>query len=287
MKHNIEIIGNNPPFFAVLESVEKVCINHRKLGEEGKKKDVINQFGEQALRADLEAETTIIGELKSFAEKNNIALEIRGEETGTTNLGNNGEKYFGTLDGLDGSSNYLAPNDWSYGTMLAIARGDNPIYSDFEIAAIGFPQENMVLIAAKNIGVFMFDIDNQELKKIKPFENCDYDQTKILSDNYFPEAKKMLGKMESVWPKTGSEATSILAMVNGEWQGMADVTRKGNLEQPMLYLILLELGGAVVDKNGKDIGENNFKDWGQQEKLPIISARSQSIAGKILSELNL
>lgn len=295
---NQEMLIDNSVAFTTLNALVLACSEHIIIGEDGKSKDVINQFGEQALRADLAAEKTVIENLSEYFIKNGGVIEINGEETGTSILGNKGNRHFGVLDGLDGSSNYLNPSEWSYGTMLAIAKGESPKYKDFEVAGIGLPQENWVLMAIKGSGVLIYDIDNQTYRKIKPFEVETYDESKILSDNYFPEAKKMLGKMDEIWLRTGSTAASIVAMtigdeiidpkykkMNQKWQGLADVTRKGNLEQPALYLILSELGGVMVDKNGKDIGDNSFKDWGQREKVPLISAKSKEIAENILSRL--
>lgn len=292
--------ANDPFVQAVLNVLDLVCLKHREMGDKGRDKDVMNQFGEQALRADLVAEQTVVGFFCKYVGEKGITLEIRGEETGISVLGDNGEKYFAVLDGLDGSSNYLDPHNWPYGTMFTIAKGDNPTYKDFEVAGIGLPEENWVLIAIKRSGVFVYDINNQKYIKIKPFNSTEYDEARIFSDNYFPEAKKMLGSMQESWPRTGSAAASIVAIAIGEqiedsrypemnrnWQGLADITRKGNLEQPALYLILSELGGVMVDKDGKDIGDHPFKEFGQSEKVPVISAKSGKIAEKILSQLTL
>jgi hypothetical protein len=51
---------------------------------------------------------------------------------------------------------------------------------------------------------------------------------------------------------------------------LVDVTRKGNLEQPTVYLLLKLLGGEVLDINGDSIGDKKFKSWGQQEHLAIF-----------------
>lgn len=298
---NREVISCNPIADSVLISMTKVCLEHRKMGDAGKAKDVINQFGEQALRADLLAEQGVISSLWNTAKGLELSLEVRGEETAVSLLGIiYGKKCLATLDGLDGSCNYLNPNAWSYGTMFAFARGYDPKYADFEVTGIGLPEEGWVMIAIKKMGVFIYDIESGTCGKLEPFAPTEYDERLILSDNYFPEAKAMLGKMQDKWPRSGSEAASIVAMaiggqiedpnfpeMNKSWQGMADVTRKGNLEQPALYLIMSELGGVVVDKNGKDIGEYSFKEWGQTEKLPIISARSAAIADNIRAELTL
>lgn len=285
---------------ATLHALKLVCLRHRKLGDKGRSKDAINQFGEQALVADLMAEETVIEYFSKYAKLNGITLEVRGEETATTFLGDHGEKYFAVLDGLDGSSNYLDPNEWPYGTMFAIAKGSNPSYQDFKVAGIALPEENRVLIASKGSGVFVYDIEKLTSTKINSFKPEKFDETKILSDNYFPEAKKMLGKMQDVWPRTGSTAASVVAIAVGEqledslyppmnlnWQGLADITRKGNLEQPVLYLILSELGGITVDQEGNKIDIQIFKKWGQTEKIPVISARSSEITQKILSKLTL
>src|SRR3989344_3191881 len=294
----LKILVHNSLALSIFNAFSLVCLAHRKMGGEGRKKDILNQFGEQTLRADFAAEQTFLEYLRKYAEEKEIILEVRGEETATSILGDKGKKYFAVLDGLDGSSNYLNPSEWPYGTMFAVAKGGNPLYRDFEVAGIGLPEENWILIAIKECGVFIYDIDHQIYRRIKSFHAVKYDETKILSDNYFPEAKRMLGKMQKSWSRSGSIAASIIAIVigeqiaddkyskmNGNWQGLADVTRKGNLEQPVSYLILSELGGVVVDKNGKDIGNRHFKNWGQNKKVPIISAKSQEIAKKILSKL--
>jgi hypothetical protein len=52
-------------------------------------------------------------------------------------------------------------------------------------------------------------------------------------------------------------------------------------------VILSELGGVMEDKLGNDIGEYEFKTWGQNEKIPLISAKSHEIAEKIRSKLTL
>jgi fructose-1,6-bisphosphatase/inositol monophosphatase family enzyme len=288
----------NPIAQKTLDTLKLVCQKHREMGSSGRDKDVINQFGEQALRADLSAEETVLHSFREYAESKGITLEVHGEETGKTTLGTKGEKYFAVLDGLDGSSNYLHPNTWSYGTMFSIAKGSNPTYADFEVAGIGFPEENKILLGVKGDGVYVYDIESKMHTKLKPFSPSEFEESKILSDNYFSEAKKMLGQLQDKWPRTGSTAASLAALAIGDqvknsefpemnkhWQGLVEVTRKGNLEQPALYIILSELGGVMVDKNGKDIGSNLFKEWGQDEKVPVISAQSQRIADNIISRL--
>lgn len=53
-----------------------------------------------------------------------------------------------------------------------------------------------MLVATKGSGVFVYDINNQVYKKVSSFNSTEYDEVKILSENYFPEEKIMLVNMQ-------------------------------------------------------------------------------------------
>ncbi len=284
--------------------------NHKKLGYSGKLKDKENQFGEMALRADIEAEERVLVHLAGWAKKSGVFLEYRGEELGEDFTGSKGgERYLATIDGLDGSANYLEKTDFPYGTMVAVAKGQDPTYDDFEIAGIMLPEEGWIVLAIKNWGVCVYDIENKTTDVLPRFAKdyeelklAEYDTEKILADDYFPEAEKLLGDKAGVWPRTGSTAATIVAMairdliqepiedyslMNDGWQALVDVTRKGNLEQPILFRIITELGGFMVDENGESIADMKFRQWGQDEKLPVITVQNEAILAGVMSELGL
>lgn len=277
-------------------------IEHINRGDEGREEKSPNQFGEMALKADVEAEKLVLSAIKDWAERNVITVNYRGEESGEGVFGSlesrRSDKCLVVVDGLDGSANYLHKTDWGYGTMIAIAHGEDPTYDDFETAAIMMPEEGWTILAQKGKGVYLIPLDGAKIVKLRKFEDEAYDEHRILSDNYFEEAKKLLGKKQEIWPRTGSTAATIVAIAIGNqvqdskypvmnegWQALVDVTRKGNLEQPILYRIISELGGVMLDKDGKSIGDRKFKEWGQIEKLPVITAKNARIAECILTNL--
>jgi len=287
---------------AVFDGMLSAYKNHQELGEDGKKKDRINQFEDQALRADIEAEEQVLESLKLWAQKANIKLNYRGEEVGKDTVGiEGGEPYLALIDGLDGSDNYKQKTDWPYGTMVAVAKGEDPNYEDFEVAGVTLHEEGLLILAIKNLGVWVYDTERQTSMPLPRFDNDgEYDEERILADDYFPETQELLGEKRGIWPRTGSTAATISALVmdsiikddkypmmNEGWQALVDVTRKGNLEQPVLYLMINELGGFMVDRDGKSIGDYNFDIWGQNEKVPVITSRSSKIIEKIREQLGL
>ena len=283
-------------FELILEGLKNAYKNHISLGESGRAKDKVNRFGDMALRADVEAEEKITESLQKFATENDIHILCKSEELGEQDINPDGvEIYFTVFDGLDGSSNYLKIGEWGYGTMWALAKNENPTYDDFEIAGIAMMEEGKILIAQKGVGLSVFDMKTMEKIEMPKFDlNKAYDHSKILANKVFPEELTAIDKNANDWPMTGSTAASIVAIcTGGNWQGLVEVTRKNNLEQPILFVMIESLGGIMVDRSGNSIGQNKFKDWaqkrdnGEDDRQLLITARNQNIAKGIISELNL
>jgi len=283
-------------FQLLLEGLENAYKNHISLGENGRAKNKENRFGDMALRADVEAEEKITESLKKFATENNIHIFCKSEELGDQDINPKGsETYFAVFDGLDGSSNYLKKGEWEYGTMWALAKNDNPSYDDFEVAGIAMMEEGKILIAQKGKGLTVLDMKTMEKMEIPKFDSNEaYDHSKILANKAFPEEVVAIGRNTEDWPMTGSTAASIATICTGGiWQGLVEVTRKNNLEQPILFVMIESLGGVMVDRNGNSIGPNKFKDWaqkkadGQDDRQLLITARNNNIAKGVISELNL
>lgn len=286
---------------------------HKELGEGGKEivrqeEDVVQTH----IKADIEAEEAVFQEFERWVEKNDYLLEYWAEELGRGEIvgpgGHSGDRYYGedetffvTWDGLDGSANFLESNlDFSYGTMLAIARGENPTYGDFEVAGVAMHEEGLIILGIKGVGVFVIDVENEKLIKLPNFEEEDYDSSKILADNYYPEARELLGDKSEIWPRAGSTAAAIVAITVGNvvknekfpkmnkgWQGLVEVTRKRNLEQPVLFLFSKILGGIMADESGESIEDEKFKDWGQKEKLGVFTVKSKTVLDGMRTDLSL
>lgn len=280
----------------LLEGLENAYKNHVFLGEDGRAKDKENRFGDMALRADVEAEEWITKSLLKFAERNNVHVICKSEELGEQDINPEGiETYFAVFDGLDGSSNYLKRGEWGYGTMWALAKNENPTYDDFEAAGIAMMEEGKILVAQKGIGLTVFDMATMEKIEMPRFDSNEaYDHSKILANKAFPEELTAIGKNTEDWPMTGSTAASIATIcTGGKWQGLVEVTRKNNLEQPILFVMIESLGGVMVDRLGNSIGPNKFKNWAQKKadggdnRQLLVTAKNQNIAKRIINELNL
>jgi fructose-1,6-bisphosphatase/inositol monophosphatase family enzyme len=256
--------------------------NHKKLAENGKLKDKQNRFGEMALRADVEAEEIILSSLKKYTKDSKVKLIYRGEELGDGEVGTGEKTIFAVFDGLDGSDNYLNESKFEYGTMIAVSETENPKYKDFTVSGLAMMEERKIVITIRNKGMYLYDVETKKFSKIENFsDNEKFSDLSILANKYFPEELNAYG--DTTWIMTGSTAWSIYSICTDiKYNGLIEVTRKGNLEQPILYLMITTLGGVMVDKNGNSIGNYDFKTWGQNEKLFLITAKSKNVAEVIL-----
>jgi len=284
------MIGLDPLDRAVFDGLSNAYRNHVALGEAGKAKDKANRFGDMAMRADIEAEEHILTTLREFADKNNICIICKSEELGENKLNSDGkETFFAVFDGLDGSSNYLNKNQFGYGTMIAIAKGDSPTYEDFIIAGEAMMEEGKIVLARKRKGVFIYDVYRDEFEELPKFEEGEsFDDARTLANKYFDEEIKAYG--DKSWVYTRSTAWSIFSIcTDSKFNGLIEVTRKGNLEQPILYLMISELGGVMVDTEGKPIGDRDFRNWAQSRdgEEYFITAKNMEIAQQVLTLIDI
>ena len=104
---------------ALITGLERAFVVHETLGQGGEETVEKNQFGDTALKADIECERAIIDYFREIG----LSIRIISEEHGVTNLGEHPE-YLGILDGLDGSSVYKRERGVGrYGTMFAVLKG--------------------------------------------------------------------------------------------------------------------------------------------------------------------
>ena len=244
-----------------------------------------NRFGDMAMRADVEAEEIILNSLVNYSKINKFNLIYKGEEMGEGTIDNGNKDLFAVFDGLDGSSNYLNKNDFGYGTMVAVSEVTDPKYNDFIVAGLAMMEEEKIVIAVKNEGVYVYDVATKNNEKLDNFPSEEkFDDSKVLANKYFPEEISAYGN--NPWIMTGSTAWSIYSIcAGGKFNGLIEVTRKGNLEQPILYLMITSLGGVMVDISGNSIGNYNFNTWGQSEKLFVITSKNNSIVSEILKNV--
>lgn len=79
----------------------------------------------------------------------------------------------------------------------------------------------------------------------------------------------------------------MCSFIEGKIDVALEWTRKGNLEQPVAYGLVKEVGGEMTTTNGLSMGGNKFITFGQDKHMPLVIARSQNIAQIISQALNL
>ena len=165
-----------------LTALEKSYEIHQKLGISGEELIQKNQFGETALRIDIEAEKTIIDVLTEA----NVPIRIISEEHGTIEISNN-PIYLGVLDGLDGSNVYKKERGKGrYGTMFGIFSNLDPEYSDFIFSGVMEHSTKRLFYAVNGKGCFLIDNGKTRIK----CSNCKIlnKNTNIYVDEFFDKA---------------------------------------------------------------------------------------------------
>ena len=262
---------------------------HQKLGDSGRTDFRQNQFGETALRMDVEAEDEILSAIK----KTQMAMEVFSEEHGQFNTGDQ-PKYIITIDGLDGSAEYKAKRGKAmYGTMVSVLNGINPTYDDYLISGIMIHSPKpQLLLAIKNKGCFSVDIKTGERRLLKKQQGNEFSEESILDlDTNWEPYRKIFAENKKSFPNLQcaflSEAARTALFVNGKIEIGLEWTRKQNLEQPPTYGLVKELGGAMTTADGRSLGAQFFKTFEPQNHIPLIVAPSQEIAVRVSQRFGL
>jgi len=266
------------------DALKRAYESHKRLGIEGLEKTRRNQFGEFTLDADWDAEESVI---KTFDEYG-VPITIISEEHGIVALGSD---FLGILDGLDGTNRYRAfmSGDTAarYGTMLGIFKGTNPTYDDYLTSSVMEHPTRRLVTTTKNRGVFDVNLDDCKAVSIKVSSERKFDnKTRILVDYYPSEydfhrlvIKPYVDKLEGFNFRTlRSSEAHYVDLASGEADLVFECTRKGNLEITVAYGLITEAGGVMITPDGKYIGPRKYREFGQKEYVPIITASTLELA---------
>lgn len=256
-----------------------------------------NQFGDTAIRIDIDAETAVI----DYLAAKNINFVLRSEEHGNLPAARPAEPaVLATLDGLDGSSAFKKDPKRSWaGCMFALFDGGNPRYADYQAAGIVHHNAHMIVIAAKGQGVQVIDIPSRaehslpSPDKPSPTLPVCVDLPNFTADDpiaaYGALEQTLDGICRSLGYTTtcsGSTAEDFTRHLLGQSQAVVEGTRKGNLEFATAYALIHEAGGVFLDiETGQDIGEKRFLQYGQSTHRPIAASRDSSAAKRIAKEI--
>lgn len=272
---------------AVVDGLRATHALHEQLGESGRFEFAQNQWGENALVMDIRAEDAMLAVFR----ENHISAQVYSEEHGEFVMGEN-PKYTVVLDGLDGSGEYKEKRgEGMYGTMVSVLQGTEPCYKDYVISGIMIHSpEPQLLIGIKDEGCFVVDIETgkrtpltkKNSAKISPQSVIDFDTNWPFKEIYTSNKNEY----PNFTCRYLSEAARVVLFVTGKVDVALEWTRKGNLEQACAYGLVTEAGGVMTTVEGEDIGEKQFKTFGQQH-IPLVLASSHQAAQDISRRLNL
>jgi fructose-1,6-bisphosphatase/inositol monophosphatase family enzyme len=266
---------------SVLQATNQI---YKKLGRKGLEIVRKNDFGDTALRMDVEAEDVVL----NILSENNLPIRVISEEHGVVNITEN-PRFLGILDGLDGSNLYREKfQQGRYATMFAIFSNLDPLYSDYCVNGIMEHEDEKLYLGVKNRGV-KFLVRGKE----KTLACNDQLTHKINADTYFEEISQkdiITSKLKkfSNYEITclRSSAIHYVNLISGEVDGVVEATRKNNLEIAIAYGLVAESGGIMIDEDGRNLADQKYNSFGQQRHIPIISARSKSIARELYYKFN-
>lgn len=266
-----------------IQALRAAKILHDELGEDGLTQVLSpNQFGEQALKADVEAEKAVLKSLK----ESGLPLRVISEEHGATDLTEKPE-LLGILDGIDGTSQYKAGrNRLRYATMLGISLGTDPRYKDFLFSGVMEHPTNRLWIGIREQGSFLVD-PNSKRGQIHTSPRTIFDnsaQIYALTPEYNDTVRKYLTNLTENFQtqEVVSLAISYVDIASGQAHLEIGVTRKRNLEQMIAYGLITGAGGVMVDISGKSIANQRCLSWGQKRPLLYVTAATQELARDFL-----
>ena len=265
-----------------LTSLEKAYQIHQELGVTGEELVQKNQFGETALKVDIEIEKAIIEVLR----KAGIPIRIISEEHGITEIGNN-PIYLGVLDGLDGSSVYKKKRGKGrYGTMLGIFSSLDPKYDDYLFSGVMEHSTRRLFYAIKGKGSFVITDDKHE--SIHCSDNIKLNEkTRIYVDEYFDINKKVFSEKLQGFHLTYSDssATYYVDLASGNVDLVLECTRKGNLEIAVAYGLVTESGGVMITLDSRSLGPKKYLKFGQDGHVPVISSSTKKLAEELIKRI--
>ena len=260
----------------IIESLQKTLALHKALGAQGEELVHKNQFGETALRIDVECEEVVIGCLREL----DLPIRVVSEEHGIVELCND-PHFLGILDGLDGSGVYKEQRGIGrYGTMFAIFDGADPFYENYLTGGIMEHSTGKMSVFSKGGGAYVIDMRSGETTPLRSSQRKKLDnQTIIYIDEYFEINRRTFSEKLKGF-HTGylkSSAAYYADMASGAADLTLECTRKGNLEIAVAYGLIKESGGIMADMAGEDIGSQKYLTFGQKENLPIITACTREL----------
>jgi len=269
-----------------LETIQRVGIAalkkayrvHEELGDSGIELLKKNQFGDTALRADVEVEEAVLSVLRDSG----LPITVFSEEHGKVQLGEE-TQYTGVLDGIDGSSWYKSERGKGrYGTMFAIFAGKDPTYGDYQFSGIMEHATKRLFYAVKGKGAFIMDVQTGAIIPIHTAQATALDKgTRVHIDEYWEiNRQTFLSKLQGYNVQKYNRCSSVhyANVAMGQADLALECTRKGNLEIAAAHGLIVEAGGDMISLDGDKVADKKFLEFAQDTHAPIITAATRELA---------
>jgi len=262
-----------------ISALEAARVVHNSLGISGRERVQTNQFGEEALKADIACEQAVLEVLRHSG----LSFIVNSEEHGLITIGRNPQLY-ALLDGIDGTESARP------GTMFGIFSSTDPTYEKYLFSGIADHSRQEILTAVKGHGAFVRTADGM-IRKLPSSEETELEEGRIYSyASLFPQFgldgsrfEKALEKFSPTY--INSTAAHYADLVSGRADVVIECTRKGNLELSA-YGLVREVGGVICDEKGRDIGEQKYLEFGQQSSIPVLTAANYQLLQQLIQRVN-
>lgn len=269
-----------------ITSLRAVFDNHQQLGETGKQVLRKNQFGQDTLEADWQAEEVVLNHLRALK----IPIRVISEEHGVVDIGRElGQDsiYTGILDGLDGTKVYKEGSG-RYGSMFAIFQGLNPRYRDYISCGILEYPDSRILSVTKGEGTCLLEENKKKQVRTSRVKDFDPESIRVEVDGSYEGnaqfAAARLSGLKHVRVADLSSSIYYFDLATGAVDMVVVSTRKGNLEMMAAYGIVREAFGVMTDAEGNDLGNKKYLEYGQgeNERFIVLSFASRGLCKSIL-----
>lgn len=269
-----------------IKALSQAFETRNRLSGDGLELVTKNQFGDTALRLDIEAEKAVIEILR----QSGISLIIRSEEHGVVEIGEK-PKYLAVLDGIDGSEE--CKKFWEtgrYGTMLGIFSGTDPEYDDYIFQGIMEHAVGRLVWAGKGTGAYVRvrgrtqRVSSSRAEKLDPETKIYFTPKEF--DQFGADKTFFVRALEGhQYTRIGSTASHYVDLCIGDVDLVIEPTRKSNLEPGAAFGLVIESGGEILTEKGERLGNKRFLEFGQDRSLAIIAAATCELARDVVKRL--
>jgi len=293
----------------ILRTLHRVYETYIEQGEEGKKLlPTINQFGDRPTRFDVIAEEVVIAALREWHQPQVGGIRIFSEEHGTFVIGDENDiKHSVWLDGCDGSKVYVESqpdtSNAGFGTVIAVAAGENPTYDDVLFSAILRLSTAEVMFRVEKGNTIIVDIltGDQRLASARQINRLD-DNCVVLSDNGFPQVHATfdvpLNRAGIRTHYTGTTCGNAFRVIAREYvpigskeflgAALVEMLDKGCIEMPALHHLVVGADGDMYDlATGRRIARRHIREYGQDANNPqfFVLVSNPQIATQVFAPL--